>query len=103
MHELQNMVARQWTLAINVWADEKRKAPRDLTGYRAICLNSHPPHIICLVDIIRPKTQGTVRALCIDDGDAAKFAEDENIFCEVGLQDMSGKIERLGKFEIKIS
>lgn len=103
MHGLQNIVARQWSLTINVWADGKQQIPRDLTGYRAICLDLHPHHITCSVDLIRPKTQGIVRAIFIDDGADGHFTEDERVFCELGLQDKFGKIERLAEFSIEIS
>jgi len=99
MYHKHNLVSRQWAVTINVSANA---GPRDLTGYRALCINLQPQHFTCFVEIDRPKTSGVVNVTFIDDLIYNQMDDQEKIYCELGLQDNSGKIEKLAAFSFEI-
>lgn len=99
MYHKHNLVSRQWAVTINVSAIS---GPRDLTGYRALCIDLQPQHFTCFVEIDRPKTSGVVNVTFIDDTISNQMDDQEKIYCELGLQDNSGKIEKLAAFSLEI-
>ena len=55
MHCHQNLVGRQWTVKVRLSDGPDAASPRNLAGYRALCLTKKPPNIDCFVEIARPK------------------------------------------------
>jgi hypothetical protein len=99
MHSNHNLISRRWGVTINVSANGK---PRDLTGYRALCLDLQPSQFVCFVEIDRPKTNGIVNLTFFDDGKPSNTNDPENIQCEIGLQNNLGEIEKFATLNIEM-
>ena len=54
------------------------------------------------MEIDRPKTSGVVNVTFIDDTISNQMDDQEKIYCELGLQENSGKIEKLAAFSLEI-
>lgn len=102
MHCHQNLVGRQWTVKVRLSDGPDAASPRNLAGYRALCLTKKPPNIDCFVEIARPKDLGVVQVVFLEQTDHQTLHE-ERIHCEINLQDLSGTIEKVASFSLDIA
>jgi hypothetical protein len=102
MFDKSNLVSREWTVTIKLWADEREVMPRDLTGYSALCLEMLPHGIDCHVEIVKPKSRGTLRAVFTDTSSPSTLPDGERISCHLGLLSGTGNLEKLVGFSFGI-
>lgn len=102
MHSLQTLVGRQWTVKVRLSDRAHAGKPRNLVGYRALCLAKKPAAIDCFVEIARPKDAGVVHVVFLEQS-ALRHSAEETLHCEIGIQDASGAIEKVAAFSLDLT